>query len=860
MNTEHAFRRWLRILGPFLGMGLFIAALFVLHHALQHYRYRDLREVVRQMPAWRILLAAGITVLSYLVLTGYDTLAMRYIRHSLPYRKSALASFEGFAFSHNLGLAFVSGAAVRLRLYSVWGLSALDVAKVAAFNSFTFWLGWSAIAGSAFVLSPGEALGVLPVPGSALRIAGALMVLAVPAYILICGFRRRPFTIAGWEIELPSARIAILQLILSATDWVLAGAVLYVLLPGVPGYLHVLFCFLFAVPGGVISQVPGGLGIFESVVLFLLSPHLPVPRILAGLVVFRGVYYLLPLGVAALLLGLHELMLRRKGVLKALNLAERWFPVAIPQVLAATTFLAGGVLVVSGAIPRIGWRIELLRGLMPLPVVELSHFLASVAGVALLLLAPGIQKRVHSAYRLTVGFLFAGMLLSMMKGLDYEEAVILGLILIALLPCRKQFHRRGAFLGRSLTPAWAASIILIFVASIWLGLFSYKHVAFRPTLWWRFSLRGDAPRFMRATAGMLGATLLLAMWQLMRPVLRKHGPRGAMDGERILALAARHPGTYAYLALLGDKQFLFNAQESAFVMYAHAGRCCVALGDPVGSYQEQEDLVWEFKDHCDRRGLLTVFYLTDQSRMSLYLDLGLSLLKLGEEARIRLQDFSMEAADREGLRRNLILMEEKGCSFDVVPAAETGPLMPELKKISDEWLSASGGGERFFAAGAFREDYVSQFPCALVRVGGTLVAFADLWGSLGREELSADMMRHSPSAPDGLTEYMHLRLMLWGKTQGYHWCNLGLSPAPAPKGGTHAPPWSEIGDLLFRSGSDPDAVQKIRRFKEQFKPVWIPKYLACPGGLALHGVMSDLAALLSGGPGGHPDAHTALRA
>ena len=860
MSIEQPYRRWLRILGPFLGMGLFIAALFVLHHALQHYRYRDLREVVRQMPAWRILLAAGITVISYLVLTGYDTLAMRYIRHPLPYRKTALASVEGFAFSHNLGLAFVSGAAVRLRLYSVWGLSALDVAKVAAFNSFTFWLGWSAIAGTAFVLSPGEALGVIPVPASALRMAGALMVLAVPAYILICGFRRRPFSVAGWEIELPSARIAVLQLILSAADWALAGAVLYVLLPGVPGYLHVLFCFLFAVPGGVISQVPGGLGVFEFVVLFLLAPSLPAPKILAGLFVFRGIYYLLPLGVAALLLGLHELMLRRKGVLKALNLAERWFPIAIPQVLAATTFLAGGVLVVSGAIPRIGWRIELLRGLVPLPVVELSHFLASVAGVALLLLAPGIQKRVHSAYRLTVGLLFAGMLFSMVKGLDYEEAVILGLILIALLPCSKQFYRRGAFLSRSLTPAWAASIALIFVASIWLGLFSYKHVAFRPTLWWRFSLRGDAPRFMRASAGMLGATLLLAMWQLVRPVRGKHGPRGAVDGERIRALAARYHGTYAHLALLGDKQFLFNVEESAFVMYAHAGRCCVAMGDPVGSYQEQEDLVWEFKDHCDRRGLRTVFYLTDQSRKSLYLDLGLSLLKLGEEARVRLPDFSMEGMDRGDLRSVLHQMEEKGCTFEVKPAAETRSLMPELKRISDEWLSASGRGERFFATGAFHEDYLAHFPCALVRVRGTLVAFADLWGSLGREELSADMMRQSPSAPDGITEYMHLRLMLWGQAQGCHWYNLGLSPAPAPKGGTHAPPWSEIGDLLFRPGSDPGAVQKMRRFKEQFKPVWIPKYLACPGGLALHGVMTDLAALLSVGPGGHSDPHSAPQA
>ena len=839
-------RRWIHVLGPLLGVGLFATATVVLHHILQDYRYRDLMEELRLIPQWRVALAMGLTAVNYLILTGYDVLSLRYIRRPLPYRKTALASFAGYAFAHNLGFAFFSGAAVRLRLYTVWGLSAFDVARVAVFNSLTFWLGWAAIGGSAFLVSPSDALAILRVPPVLFRGLGLLMVLAVPAYLLLCRLRREPLRIRNWEVELPSLRLGLIQLILSMADWALAGLILWALLPGAPGYWHVLFCFLFAVLGSAASQVPGGLGVFESVVLLLLSPLMPAPRILGGLLIFRGVYYLLPLGTAALVLGMHELMLRRKGLLKALNLAGRWFPVVIPQVISATTFLGGVILLVSGAIPRSHWRMEWLKDFLPLPVVEVSHFLGSLAGVGLLLLARGLQKRIDSAYVLTIVLLYAGMLFSLLKGLDYEEAVILGLMLLALMPCRKQFYRKGALLYQTFTPGWIAAIVLVLASTLWLGHFAYKHVEYAQDLWWHFSFRGDAPRFLRATVGAVSLAFVFAVIQLMRPARMR--PRGieAPPPEELKALLRTYPDSYANLALLGDKQFLFNEARTGFVMYGISGRSWVAMGDPVGAYREQVDLAWEFKELCDRHGVWPVFYQVDQSRLPIYLDLGLALMKLGEEARVRLEGFTLAGNDRKGFRNTLNRFEKEGWMFQILPSNTVEERQPELGGISDAWLAAKNTREKRFSLGRFDGRYLSHFPLAVVRRETRIVAFANLWTGGVREELSIDLMRYHPDAPGGVMDFLFMHLILWGQEQGYRWFNLGMAPFSGLRGGAQASLWSKVGSYMYRHGEDFYNFQGLRRYKEKFGPVWISKYLACPGGLALPGVAANVTALISG--------------
>jgi phosphatidylglycerol lysyltransferase len=329
---------------------------------------------------------------------------------------------------------------------------------------------------------------------------------------------------------------------------------------------------------------------------------------------------------------------------------------------------------------------EFLSALLPLSLIELSHFVGSLVGVGLMLLALGLQRRLDAAYQLTVCLLATGIVVSLLKGFDYEEAIALSLMLAALLPCRRHFYRKAALTHEPFTPAWIAATTMVVAGSLWLGIFSYKNVQYSRELWWVFTLRGNAPRFLRASVGVISAALGVALWRLLRPAV--HQPQWPTEEDRdtALAVAATSPRTYAYLAVLGDKQLLFNDQRTAMLMYGVEGRSWVSMGDPVGPEADRAELAWRFRELCDQHRGWCSFYQVNERRLHLYVDLGLSLVKLGEEARVPLADFSLAGPGRKKLRWAQRKTEELGCRFEIVPASQVAPLMPELQALSAAWL------------------------------------------------------------------------------------------------------------------------------------------------------------------------------
>ena len=227
--------------------------------------------------------------------------------------------------------------------------------------------------------------------------------------------------------------------------------------------------------------------------------------------------------------------------------------------------------------------------------------------------------------------------------------------------------------------------------------------------------------------------------------------------------------------------------------------------------------------------------------------MGLTLLKLGEEARVPLSEFSLEGAERKGLRYTYNRLNREGCSFEVQPATCLPELLPDLKRISDTWLQDRSTREKGFSLGRFDEAYLKHFPVALVRQQGRIVAFANLWCGSGQQELAIDLMRFDGQAQSGVMEYLFINLMLWGKEQGYQFFDLGMAPLSGLENRPFAPLWHRIGAAVFRHGEHFYNFEGLREYKEKFNPVWEPRYLACPGGLALPRALLNIAALISGG-------------
>jgi phosphatidylglycerol lysyltransferase len=242
-----------------------------------------------------------------------------------------------------------------------------------------------------------------------------------------------------------------------------------------------------------------------------------------------------------------------------------------------------------------------------------------------------------------------------------------------------------------------------------------------------------------------------------------------------------------------------------------------------------------------------VFYQVCAERLALYVDLGLAALKIGEEARVPLAEFSLEGGARAELRQAHRRAQRDGASFELLPPASLDELMPALQKISDAWLAAKSTGEKRFSVGAFSPAYLRQFPVALVRAAGRPAAFANLWTTDTREELSVDLMRFDPDAPRGAMDYLFIELMLWGRQAGYRWFNLGMAPLAGLEAHPLAPAWHRVGNFIFRHGENFYNFEGLRRYKSKFDPVWEPRYLVARGGIALPRVLVDVSVLIAGG-------------
>jgi len=841
-------RKALRYIGPAAGLALFGAALFVLHNELRHYSYRDIAAHIRALPPGPLFLAVLCTALNYLILTGYDALGFAYIGKRLEYRKIAMASFAAYSYSNNIGLAALSGGSIRFRLYSGWGLSSVEIAQVISFGILTFWLGLLTASCLAFTIMPPAIPAGLGLPFTSPRPLGFLFLLVLSAYSLLVGLRKKPVIVNNWALKLPTLKLTGVQMLLSALDWGFAAGVLFLLLP--PSsltYFDLLSFYLLAQVAGLISQVPGGLGVFETVIMLSAGRFIPAPAVLGSLFAYRVIYYLLPLITASALLAWHEISGKREWLARGTGLFSGWVPGLVPPIMALLTFLGGMVLLFSGATPAQGERLALLTGLLPLPVLELSHFLASLGGLGLLILARGLQRRLDASYHMAVLLLGGGVVLSLLKGLDIEEALVLAAMLGILLPCKNEFKRKTSLLNEPFNAGWIAAIALVLAASAWLGLFSYKHVEYTGDIWWRFEFSHDAPRFLRATVGISIGAVFFSMLKLLRPVKPKPDLPGTEALSAAFEIAGNSPDTGAYLSVLGDKELLFNETKNAFIMYGTRGRSRIALGDPVGPQAEVPGLLWKFIELCQSHGDRPVFYQVSADKLADYVDLGFSFLKLGENGKVALPDFTLEGKDGAKFRQAVNKVEKEGFAFEVIARELVPGLMPELRSVSDAWLREKNTREKGFSLGFFDENYLGRFPCAAVKKEGRIFAFANVWPGGGKEEISLDLMRYAPGAPGGVMDYLFIKMMLWGKEQGYRHFDLGMAPLSGLQSHALAPLRDKLGAFLYRHGEHFYNFKGLRNYKEKFGPVWEPKYLASRGGLALPGILLDVTALISRG-------------
>lgn len=839
-------KRYLTVLQAIVPLALLVVALWVLQKNLQTVSWREILSYFRTLTVGAVGLAIAMTAAAYLVLTLYDLSGTRYAGSKIPWRKVAPASFIAYAFSNSIGHPLVTGTPIRVRFYSAEGIDGSGIAKIVSYCVGGFWLGFAAIGGVTLSIAPAPLLEVFPFPTEFARAAGAALLAATAGYLIAAAKVRAAFTFRDWKLQLPSPAIASAQLVIGVLDWCLAASVLYLVFPTGSDVSLPFFgvCFLVAHATGLLSGVPGGIGIFETVMVVAMDGHVDAPSVLGALVIFRTVYYVTPLVAAVVLLAWHEYRRQEEKIAQGLDTLDRIAPALVPGAFSIVTFAAGAILLIGGATPTPQRELAWLASTVGLPVVELAHFATSLVGAALLLMTRSLQHRIAKAWRAALWLFGIGIVTTMLRGLDWGSALLLLVLLVATATVRREFYRQAPFSEARLTPGSASTVLMAFAVVIFLTLVANQGTGLGLDLLFDFSHGGHAARSVRALLG-VGLLSLAAAWSLVRApgskVPEVPSESDLTDARRIVA---RYPRASAHQALLGDLRLLFDAQRRGFVMFRVERRSWVAFGDPVATPDVADELVWTFRDLAARQGGWAVFYEAREENAARYIGLGLAFMKLGEEARVRLEEF--DPTWRDSHIAALDAVRDAGFVFDVIAPENVAPIVDELRAVAGAWLEARGVVAPEAVHGVCDQRYLARGPIGVFRLGEQIVAFANVWLSGDNEEASIDLIRYLPTTPTGTMQALAVELATWARDQKYRWFSLGLAPHLGIDPNRRSPAWNRAASVLYRHGEHFDDFHHLREFKASFHPVWEGRYLASPGDLRLANVLRDLTRLVSG--------------
>ena len=779
------------------------------------------RDLLRDTDPAVLALLVGLTALNLFVFGLYDVFALGPVADGPPRTSRWTVGVVSFAWSNFLTMGPLAGPALRLWLYRPLGVSAERGRRALGAILFAFSSSLAVFCAAMSVPLPSLAEG----PGSRLLIAGAG--LAILAWV--------------WSRVANGSRLPMVAV--AAFDWMVAWSVFHAAVSGfrgdVPPGLS-LQVFFQGQAVGLASLVPGGFGsadlFWGTRLAAVLGGH---DRVVAALVLYRTVYYVLPfIAASTVLVGqLVRTGRRTAGFLRT--------------VASTYALVCGAVLLASAASPSLRARMDVLEQTVPLTLVEISHAASVALGFLLLLVSRGLSRGYRSSHRVAVALFLGGAVATFAKGLDFEEALIVAAAAVLLVVFRRAFDRPGRvhpsleFLVSSIVFA-----VLLFGA---VGLGSYASLPDVPLALSRFSFLAHEERFVRGLLLLAAVAAGAVVWWAQRSKGTDPLPDPAAIDRAMADVRAHGRGTDALLVATGDKA-IFRPDEGspAFLPYRTSGRFRIAFGDPVCTTGTETETVEAFLRLCSDWDREPVLYQVSPALLPAVHDLGLGLFKLGEAGAVDLERFDLRGNKAKSWRHAVNAAEKAGATFEIVETSRVSGILAELRAVSDAWLHDKATSEKGFSLGGFDPVYLSRFPCAVVRnASARIVAFANVLENARDGEISVDLMRQIGPEAEGavpdVMEYLFLKLMLSAKERGFRRFQLGMAPLSAVGESTWARPTERMARLFFLHGESWYNYRGLRRFKEKFDPVWEPRYLAYAKPWQLPLILASVARLVSGG-------------
>jgi len=534
--------------------------------------------------------------------------------------------------------------------------------------------------------------------------------------------------------------------------------------------------------------------------------------------------------------------------------------VRLTAVLVAVTGVINGL---SALTPALHERLELLAPYLPGLARHSARLTSALAGFGLLVLATNLGRRKHVAWVLTELLLGVSVASHLLKGLDFEEALVAGALLGWL------WHLRAEYQAQSDPPSVRQGLrvlvgALLFTLAYGVAGFYLldRHfsvnfglgAALRQTwvMFTQFYDPGLEPvthfgrYFADSIYGVGAATLGYATLLLFRPVLLRQ-PASPGERERAQQIVEQWGHTsLARFTLLPDKSYFFSRGGSV-IAFVTKGRTAVALGDAIGPPADLDAALQEFQSFCRHNDWVTAFYQVQPDQTVSYRRAGFTLLHIGDEAIVDLPAFTLEGGNFRSVRHAVNSLTKGGYRAEFHAAPLPDDLLRELRYVSDEWLSLMHGREKRFSLGWFDADYLRDTPVLVVRApDGIALAFANLLAEYQKNECTADMMRRLRDVPAGTMDFLFVHMFLWAREQGYDSFNLGLSALSGVGEEAGDPKTERALHYLYEHVGQFYNFKGLHAFKDKFNPRWEPRYLAYPSANSLPGLALALIRADSG--------------
>jgi len=527
------------------------------------------------------------------------------------------------------------------------------------------------------------------------------------------------------------------------------------------------------------------------------------------------------------------------------------------------TGLVGVVNLLSAVTPSLPERTSWLKEFFPFPIRAGGHLFAALSGFVLLTLAANLLRRKRVAWLLTVGLLIISIISHLVKGFDYEESILAGILLSQLL------WMRNVFTAQSDRPSIFQGIRVLIAALLF--TLAYGTAGFI-IVKGRFFVNGKAVDFdfmgailqtlailfTEDNAGLetrsrfgqffvdsiyvvVTATLAYALFMLLRPVLLRNS--ATVEERRKAEKIIREYGYFslARLALLEDKSYYFSLSENSAIAYVQKGRVALALGDPIGKKEDLSEAILGFKEFCFRNDWYPAFYQTRSDNLEIYQSLGFQVLQIGQEAMGDLKSFSTKGKANQNLRTAVNKFTKLGYQVRFYEAPIADELIRQLKPVSDEWLQMMKGAEKRFSVGWFEEKYLRDSAIAIIyNSSGEIAAFANLISAYQSKEIAVDLMRRRAEVENGVMEFLFVSLLRHYQQLGYERFSLGLSALSGIGEKQESPRLEKALRYLYQHLNHFYNFQGLHSFKEKFHPVWEPRYLVYPSLAALPDVVFGL--------------------